>query len=73
MNQLDSVRTQSVFSKADLYVMYDNVDRKTFDAWMEPIKAEIGWRKGKQVFPPKVVLRIIEHIGQPIAVKFLNV
>lgn len=53
--------------------MYDGVSIEVFESWIEEIKQEIGWKaKGKQVFPPRVARRIIEHIGQPISLKVLN-
>ena len=54
-------------------MMYDDVSIEVFEDWIEDIKHEIGWKsKGKQVFPPKVAKRIIDHIGQPINLKVLN-
>jgi|GEM_PF-4400783 len=72
MSQLTDVTTLGAFNKKQLLEMYGNVDMKTFEDWIQDIKTPIRWRKGKQVFPPKVVQQIIEHIGQPIRIKVLN-
>ncbi|GAB3282364.1 hypothetical protein GCM10027347_58620 [Larkinella harenae] len=55
-------------------MMYDNVSIEVFEEWIEEIKEEIGWKsKGKQIFGPRIAKRIIEHVGQPLQLKLLNV
>lgn len=74
MSEKTGVKTQAKFCKQDFLTMYDGVTIEVFESWIEDIKQEIGWKaKGKQIFSPRVAARIIEHIGQPISVKFLNV
>lgn len=53
--------------------MYGGVRMSTFESWIEDIRVEIGWKPGKQIFPPKTALRIIEHIGQPLNVKVMEI
>ncbi|MBN8823891.1 MULTISPECIES: hypothetical protein [Spirosoma] len=73
MSEKTGVKTQAKFCKQDFLTMYDGVSIEVFESWIEEIKQEIGWKaKGKQVFPPRVARRIIEHIGQPISLKVLN-
>ena len=64
--------SKAAFSKKDLLELYDNVDIKTFEGWIVDIKVQIGWRKGKQVFPPRLVRIILEHVGEPISMKVLK-
>lgn len=74
MSELSRVTTQAKFCKKDFLMMYDNVSMEVFEEWISDIKAEIGWKaKGKQIFTPKVAKRIIEHVGQPLSLKLLNV
>ncbi|ADB36755.1 hypothetical protein Slin_0692 [Spirosoma linguale DSM 74] len=73
MSEKNGVKTIGKFCKRDFLQMYDNVAIDVFESWIEDIKTEIGWKpKGKQVFPPRVAERIIQHIGQPIRVSILN-
>ena len=73
MNEKTGIKTQGKFTKQDFLSMYDDVSIEVFSGWIEDIKQEINWReKGKQVFPPRVAARIIEHIGIPISLKVLN-
>jgi len=45
---------------ADLY----NVNAKTFNRWLQPIKKDIGPING-QLFNPKQFFKIIEFLGSP--------
>jgi hypothetical protein len=72
MSHLSPNYSKAAFSKKELLELYDNVDMQTFEAWIVEIKQQIGWRKGKQVFPPRMVRIIIDHIGEPISMKVLK-
>jgi hypothetical protein len=68
MSNFSEFRSIKNTNKKDLLVMYGGIDLRTFEGWIDEIKPEINWRKGKQVFPPRAVQRIIQHIGQPFEI-----
>lgn len=57
------------YSKGWFLEQYGGIDPQTFADWIEPIKADIGWRKGKQVFNPKQAQIIFDHLGEPFELK----
>ncbi len=72
MGNFSETRTIGVMNKTQLLEMYGGVDMPTFESWIQDIIPQIGWRKRKQLFPPKVIRQIIEHIGEPLTLKVVQ-
>ncbi len=70
---MSSIQTVGKFYKRDFLQMYGNPEMYVFEEWISGIMNDIGWIRGKkQVFPPRVAMRIIETLGEPLNVKVLN-
>lgn len=55
-----------VYSKTDFCMAY-GVTMPTFEKWISDIAKDIGWVKGhRQKFPPKAVIKVFEHLGEPV-------